>query len=259
VSGHFIFAEGKFCREVDYEPEYYFHGEEINLSVRSYMAGYDLFAPHKVFIWHEYIRDGKKKHWDDHSDWVILDKNSHRHNRELLGIDKLSSGSSIDNVGINIVDDSSDKEIHNDVRSLFEYEKYAGLEFSTRRVHTLTLDKKIPPVSLDDISHKNGLVNYHRMCIDVYKEAFGENDYDVWAVAFVDATGKEIFRQDADADEITRMLSVPFEQDKFVHVWRNFYSETRPVSWVVWPHSKSRDWETRLTGYFPGEDYNDKA
>ena len=44
MSGHFIFADGKFCNEVKYDPTYYFHGEEINLSVRAYMAGYDLFA-----------------------------------------------------------------------------------------------------------------------------------------------------------------------------------------------------------------------
>lgn len=234
ISAHFIFTDGKFCKEVMYDPTYYFHGEEINLAVRAYMAGYDLFAPHKIFIWHEYTRNNKKKHWDDHTNWPELDKVSHAHNRELLGIDN----------------PDSDKILHDNVRSLREYEKYAGLEFSTRRVHRNTIQKKIPPVSLDDTSHDEGLTQYHKMCIDIYRPTFTENDYTLWAVAFEDANGKEIYRQDASADEITRILSIPFEQDKFAHIWRNFYSDTLPVRWVVWPHSASKGWTDRLTGEF---------
>lgn len=234
MSGHFIFADGIFCKEVEYDPTYYFHGEEINLSVRSYMAGYDLFAPHRVIMWHEYTRAGKKKHWDDHSNWSELDKTSHRHNRELFGMD----------------DSDPTKIISNNVRSLRDYEKYAGLEFSTRRPHKLTIQKVIPPVSTDDISHKNGLVNYHRVCIDVYRPTFTENDYTFWAVAIEDAVGKEIHREDVGPEEIVRMLNVPLEMDKFCHIWRNFYSETLPAGWVVWPHSASKGWGERLTGKF---------
>jgi hypothetical protein len=234
MSGHFIFADGKFCKEVQYDPTYYFHGEEINLSVRAYMAGYDLFAPHKSIIWHEYTRNGKKKHWDDHTTWNELDKTSHAHNRELLGIDNSSSR----------------KLLKRNVRSLYDYEKYAGLEFSTRRVHTKTIEKVIPPVSLDDISHKNGLTKFHRMCIDIYRPTFTENDYNVWAVAFEDAAGNEIYRQDALPDEINGILNVPLEQDKFSHIWRNFYADELPVKWIVWPHSVSKGWQERLTGEF---------
>ncbi len=234
ISAHFIFTDGKFCKEVKYDPTYYFHGEEINLSVRAYMAGYDLFAPHKSIIWHEYTRNGKKKHWDDHMTWNELDKTSHAHNRELLGIDN----------------PSSKKLLKGNVRSLYDYEKYAGLEFSTRRVHNKTIEKVMPPVSLDDISHKNGLARFHRMCIDIYRPTFTENDYNVWAVAFEDASGKEIYRQDATPDEINSILNIPLEQDKFSHIWRNFYADELPVRWVVWPHSISKGWQERLTGEF---------
>lgn len=232
MSGHFIFADGSFVQDVPYDPTYYFHGEEINLSVRAYMAGYDLFAPHKTLIWHEYTRNDKKKHWDDHSNWAELDKVSHAHNRELFGIDN----------------PKSTKLLKKNKRTLKDYEKYAGLEFSTRRVHKLTLEKKNPPVSLDDISHKNGLTKYHKMCIDIHKPTFTENDYNAFAVAFEDENGHEFYRQDADIDEIKQVLSVPYEHDKFVHIWRNFYSDKMPVKWVVWPHSESKGWMERLTG-----------
>lgn len=234
VSAHFIFADGKFCKEVVYDPTYYFHGEEINLAVRSYMAGYDLFAPHRTYVWHEYTRNGKKKHWDDHTIWNELDKTSHAHNRELLGIDN----------------PNSKKLLKGNVRTLYDYEKYAGLEFSSRKVHTKTIEKMLPPVSLDDISHKSGLKQYHKMCIDIYKPTFTENDYTFWAVAFEDASGKEIYRRDADPQEIQMLLSIPIEHDQFVHVWRNFYSNTIPVKWIVWPHSAAKGWQDRLTGEF---------
>ena len=47
---------GQWCIEVPYDPDYYFHGEEISLAVRSYTWGYDLFHPHKIIAWHEYTR-----------------------------------------------------------------------------------------------------------------------------------------------------------------------------------------------------------
>ena len=234
VSGHFIFADGKFCQEVPYDPTYYFHGEEINLSVRAYMAGYDLYAPHKSVIWHEYTREGKKKHWDDHSNWGELDRESHKHNRELLGIDNPKSS----------------KLLAKHIRTLKDYEKYAGLEFSTRRAHKNTIDKKLPPISLDDISHKTGLAFYHKMCVDVYRPTFTEDDYTFWAVAFEDKDGNEIYRQDANKEEVQRILSIPVETDKFIHVWRNFYSDEQPVKWIIWPHSEGKGWMERLTGEF---------
>jgi hypothetical protein len=232
ISGHFIFADGIFCKEVEYDPEYYFHGEEINLSVRSYMAGYNVFAPHKSVIWHEYTRRGKVKHWDDHSNWAELNDKSYSHNRNILGIGESNNEKMLDKL----------------VRTLYDYEKYAGLEFSTKRVHKDTLEKKIPPVSLDDISHKSGLVNFHRICIDIYKGEFTEKDYNVFAVAFENEDGVEFFRQDAFGDELTQLLDVPYETDKFVHIWRNFYSDKPPVKWIVWPHSESKGWMKRLTG-----------
>ncbi len=49
-----IFAHGSFCRDVEYDPELYFAGEEINLSVRAYTWGYDFFCPNEDLIWHYY-------------------------------------------------------------------------------------------------------------------------------------------------------------------------------------------------------------
>lgn len=232
MSGHFIFADGIFTQEVMYDPNYYFHGEELNLSVRAYLAGYDLFAPHRTYSWHEYTRDGKKRHWDDHDNWNELDNHAHQHHRMLLGME------------------GKNKKISSNVRSLYDYEKYAGVEFSTRRVHKNTVEHKLAPASLDDISHKNGLLYFNKVCIDIHKLEFTENDYTTWAVALLDANGTEIYRQDANEEEIKQLLNVPYTEDKFLHIWRTFEHQNRPASWVVWPYSKSKGWTRRLTGTF---------
>ena len=68
-SAHFAFTLGIFCKEVQHDPLFYFHGEEITIGVRAFTWGYNLFHPHKVLAWHEYTRQGRTKHWDDDKNW----------------------------------------------------------------------------------------------------------------------------------------------------------------------------------------------
>jgi hypothetical protein len=127
---------------------------------------------------------------------------------------------------------------------------YAGIDFKNRKVHTDTLDKKIPPVSLTEEQHVNNIVNFQKVCIDLYKGLFELNDYTFWAVALEDADGKEIYRKDASAEEIKLIMASSPHTDNFYHVWRYFYSDSVPTTWGVWPHSASSGWLTRLTGKF---------
>ncbi len=57
VSAHFLFTLGAFVNDVPYDPELYFHGEEIMLAIRAFTHGYDLFHPPEHILWHEYTRD----------------------------------------------------------------------------------------------------------------------------------------------------------------------------------------------------------
>ena len=34
--------------------------------------------------------------------------------------------------------------------------------------------------------------------------------------------------------------------DKFVHIWREFEIAEKPYKWTVWPHSKSKQWNTKI-------------
>jgi len=237
-SAHYAFTLGEFSNEVQHNPEYYFHGEEISIAARAFTWGYDLFHPHKVLIWHEYTRKGRTKQWDDDSDWVNKNNHSHLTNRKLFGMDGESQEGHEGKYGFGTV------------RTLREYEEYAGLLFERRAVQQETLDKKYPPnpgidFYGDEETWKSSFAQVFKHCIDVGYSSVPEKDYDFWVVAFHGANDETLFRKDADKSEIQRMMNDP---DGYCKVWREFQTATKPTYWVVWPHSESKGWCDRITG-----------
>ena len=237
-SGHFIFSDGIICKMIPYDPSYYFYGEEISFSVRAFTWGFDLFHPHIPIIWHHYSRRGEKRHWDDHENWSDMDKASFRRNQKLFGMDGFEY-------------DPKEFGIYGfgNVRTLEDYEKYSGVSFKRRAVQKETLDRKLPPNPKYDNEeeYQKSFIGVFKECINIYFDSVPLDDYDFWAVAFEDENGVELYRQDADAEEIKRMKTDP---DKFCRLWRSFNTDVRPYRWIVWPHSKSKDWQERMTGTF---------
>ena len=237
-SAHFCFTLGEFSKEVQHNPEYYFHGEEISIAVRAFTHGYDLFHPHEVLIWHEYTRKGRTKQWDIDKEWVVKNNHSHLVNRKLFGMDGLTQ------------DGHDGKYGFGNIRTLRDYEEYSGLMFSERSVQQYTLDKNDSPNpsilecgGYDNWKKKFAMIFKH--CIDIQYSSIQENDYDFWVVAFHNEANETIYRKDADKDEIARMLNDP---DGYCKVWREFQTTKKPKYWVVWPHSESKGWCERLTG-----------
>lgn len=129
VSGHFFFTIGLHCIEYKYDPNLYFAGDEISLSIRSFTMGYDLFHPHRTLIWHEYTREFRTKHWTDFnvenkesglvsSQWWEMDIESKKRLRQML--QEEDTGIDIGVYGLG------------NVRSHSDYEKYAGIDFTNR-------------------------------------------------------------------------------------------------------------------------------
>jgi hypothetical protein len=239
-SAHFCFTLGQFSKEVQHNPEYYFHGEEISIAVRAFTHGYDLFHPHKAVIWHEYTRKGRTKQWDDDKEWGKKNEYSHLINRKLFGMDgEVQSGhDSIYGFG--------------SIRKLKDYEEYSGLLFSERAVQQYTLDKKNPPnPSIEELggeeNWKKQFAKIFKHCIDVGYHQVPEKDYDFWVVAFHDEIDETLYRKDADKDEINRMMHDP---DKYCKIWREFQTAKKPKYWVVWPHSESKGWCDQIKGSF---------
>lgn len=236
-SAHFAFTLGKFTKEVQHDPDYYFHGEEISIAVRAYTHGYDLFHPNKVVCWHEYTRKGRTKQWDDDKEWGKRNSDCHLKNRKLFGMDGEKQDIDFGKYGFG------------KVRTLKDYEKYAGLSFSKRAIRQDVKDNKPPSEtnqSISDEEFNDSLLSIFKHCIDISYGQVSENDYDFWAVIFKDEHDKDIFRQDAIPDEIHRMKNDP---DGYCKVWREFQTQITPKKWIVWPHSISKGWCEMITGY----------
>ena len=233
-SAHFAFTTGQFCKEVQHDPQYYFHGEEISVAVRAYTHGYDLFHPHKIVAWHEYTRKGRTKHWDDHTG----NESCHKRNRVLFSMD----GEDYNTIDWGIYGFGK-------VRTLRDYEKYAGLHFGKRAVQQETLDKKYPPNNFakykTEQEWEKSFTRVFKHCIDIQVGQAPEKDYEYWVVAFHDDKDETLFRKDADINEINNMMKDP---DGYCKVWREFQTTSKPNYWVVWPYSKSKGWCDRITG-----------
>jgi len=238
-SAHFTFTTGSFCHEVPYDPHYYFHGEEINMAVRAFTHGYDLFHPPKVVVWHEYTRQYRTKHWDDHTaekqvatPWTTRNDESHRRNRVLFGME---TG-----------DIDFGKYGFGTARTLRDYEDYAGISFRLRLAQEYTLRNEPPPnpvVYRTDQEWRDHCIKEFWTRIRLRRADVPDaDDCDFWYVGVHDRHGGELFRNDLTPAQIEDILQQP--EPHFIFTYR---SSLRAHSWTVWPHSKSKGWLTKIT------------
>jgi hypothetical protein len=235
-SAHFCFTLGQFSHEVQHNPEYYFHGEEISIAARAYTWGYDLFHPHIPVVYHEYTRKGRTKQWDDDKTWGQKNTHSHLTNRKLFGMDGETQEGHDGPYGFG------------SVRSLRDYEKYAGILFGKRSVQKETLDKEYPPNTYNFETEEEWINSFSQIfkhCIDIGLSQVPETDYDFWVVAFHKENGETLFRKDVDKNEIIRLKG---DKDGYCKIWREFLTTEKPSYWVVWPHSESKGWCDKIEG-----------
>lgn len=122
ISGHFIFADGAFVKDVPNDPRIYFTGEEITMALRAFRQGYDVYAPHLTLVWHQYGREGRGLHWDDHPGNEITEAWWARDLRSRKVVDGILRPG-------NQYDDALTP------RTLAEFEHACGLRFNTLEVH----------------------------------------------------------------------------------------------------------------------------
>ena len=236
VSGHFFFTLGRHCEEYRYDPELYFAGDEISLSIRSYTLGYDLFHPHRTVLWHEYTREGRVKHWTDHTEnnkplvglsWHERDAISKKRLRKMLR----EEDNDADVTGYDL----------GTVRSHGDYERYAGIDFAGRRLQQAALRGDDPPCRYEnDAQWKAGFGRDYRLALQWKIEELEPCD-DCHFVYFgvEDGAGKVLYRYDAppESPEARRQTNARAVE---------FRAESTPEKLVVWPVSKSRGWLKRV-------------
>jgi hypothetical protein len=246
-SAHFCFVDGDFAVNVQHDPEYFFHGEEISLAVRAFTHGYDLFHPHKVIAWHEYTRKGRTKIWDDHTtpeknkgnvklDWVERNDLCHRRNRILFGMD----GEDPNQIDFG-------KYGFGTERTLREYEEYAGISFKYRGVQQKTLDREPPPNNYEYENEEEWRESFCRsndVRIIFHKNEITEevDDYDFCYVGAHDDSDDEIYRKDLSGSELKNHL-----KNEWVDYRLIFLSNRIPKTFTVWPHSTSKGWLNKIT------------
>ena len=230
-SAHFAFTLGQFSKEVQHDPQMYFHGEEISIAVRAYTHGYDLFHPHKIIAYHEYTRKGRTKQWDDDPEWGQKNNASHLRNRTLFGMDGECSPCTKNSFG---------HYWFGTERTLEQYEAYAGISFKKRAVQQYTLDNKLAPnpVIEDPIEYDQSFLQRFKHCIDVGFDSVPYDDYEFWAVIFEDKDGNLISRKDADKEEIKRLKN---DSEGYCKIWREYYGPN-PHKYIVWPYSTEHGW-----------------
>ncbi len=236
LSAHFLFAPGSFVRDVPYDPELYFTGEEITMAVRAYTHGYDLFHPHRMIAWHEYTRAYRAhKHWTDHDGgqagepaWYDRDRAS------LAKVEAFLAQPTAGPLGLGTA------------RTFAEYEAYAGVDIAARRAQEYTRAGYEPPNPPADPGWAQRIRSYALdLAIDTARLPAGVDDYHFWYVGVHDETGREIVRQDLDREGVRRALAAGAAQ-AIVHV--EFETDRVPVSWTVWPVSDARGWLERFDG-----------
>ena len=236
LSGHFCFARNSWAKEIRHDPDIYFSGEEINLTVRSYTHGYDMFHPHKLVIWHSTMREERSGilKWDDDSklgvDWYYKQEYARKKIRCLFRVEQ---DPNINLTGYDL----------GTVRTLHDYEKYAGVNFSRRAVQQYTVDNKYPPNPYieNDVLWEQSCVESYYNVITVNKSMFAETDYTFMIIAFDDETGTGINTKRIEGHEIQK-----FNNGENIHYEEFFLSHIKPVRLVFWAFSKSKGWAERI-------------
>jgi hypothetical protein len=212
VSGHYFFTTGYHCNEYKYDPDLYFAGDEIALSVRSYTMGYDLYHPHKCVVWHHYGRNDRIKHWGDHNvsnkdngtiekTWMERDTYSKQRIRQLLGEE--DSGIDLGIYGLG------------NKRTLQDYERYCGFDFKNRRIQKSAIDGIDPPLIFNNEQDwnrgfkKSTLVNISFNCTEILENL---NSLVIFKLELISLDKKVIYTENISKNSILKDYTLPIKK-----------------------------------------------
>jgi hypothetical protein len=229
LSGHFCFARTEWAREVKHDPDIYFSGEEINLTVRSYTHGYDMFHPHKLVVWHSTMREERSGmlKWDDDAklgvDWWNRQNTARAKIRQLFRVED----NGYDLTGYDL----------GTARTIEDYETYAGVNFKNRSVQKYTLDNQYPPNQIDSPWSKSF---YH--LVTIHKNELPANDYASILIAFDDENGIGVHTKTIEGHQLESFMNgTPIHYEEFFP-----YFDKDPKRMVAWAYSKERGWAERI-------------
>ena len=236
LSGHFAFGPNQWAKDVRHDPNIFFAGEEINLTIRSFTHGYDLFHPHRVVIWHATMREERagKLVWDDQnkrgdSTWYTGNDKARARIRMLLQVE--------DN-GIDLGPYTLGTK-----RTVRDYEKYAGIHFAKKSFQKYTKENYFPPNPPHDSDEEweDSFMHSFYHLVNVDRHELPGDDYESILIAFDDENGNGIHSTSIDGDRLKR-----FMQGQSIHYEEMFLTDQKPSRFVAWAVSKTRGWAERI-------------
>ena len=118
IASGFLWAPAGWLSEVLADPYIYF-GDEPPITVRAWTHGWDLFHPARAVCTHNYQPDSRPRHWADFpKGWYHFEKVAQTRCAQLFGWEPGGSALGIYGLG--------------HVRSLAEFEQWAGVDFAAR-------------------------------------------------------------------------------------------------------------------------------
>ena len=254
LAAGFLFTLGEFVEEVPYDPQLYFFGEEISMTLRAFTSGFDLFHPVEQVVWHDYMRTYAVRHWDNHNTPDATEGSDARRNFQLL--DRISRAKIVQQLqGPALAEGQSvgGRFGLGSARSRKEYEQYAGISFALRQIQDYTRFAYEPPnPALPD----DWPDHIHRWLVRIIVEpaslppaAF--EDAGFWVVAIQDEEEREIHRRDWTKQELEGVTD-PAVQNVLL---AEMQSGVVPARWSIWPFSRTRGWLYKIVGEFHDDDF----
>jgi len=162
IAAGMFFCEGKCIKEVPYDPNLpnLFVGEEILHSARVWTAGYDIYSPTEVTVYHLYTRSDQPHVWDDKKSFD--DTDAFNKAKEILGFKDEFMKPVSTHVTENIEHYGLGQK-----RTIQEFFEFAGIDPVNKTIYKNFCPKphEIPPVA--GIPKPEGFVN------EPVKEGFG--------------------------------------------------------------------------------------
>jgi hypothetical protein len=124
ISAALLFSTGQWVKDVPYDSNLYFQGEEGSLALRSFTNGYDLYNPNKFVIWHlKYHFPDRKRHWNTF-DQDVINQLSLKSN---IKYQKIINGEYLGNK-----------------RTMLDWELYSGISYTNKTAKPEAYDGEIP-------------------------------------------------------------------------------------------------------------------
>ena len=169
IAAGYLFAPAGVIEDAPYDPHIYFQGEEITLAARLWTHGWDLFTPNRHVIYHDYTRRPEKtRHWEDNTNWAMLNERSERRVRRLLSGIPLGPEDETDETFVEFK-----RYGLGAARSLAEYEDFCGVRFRTGEIDSDRLASALDPGDPDQAAKRR------RVFTSIWKRRDWANDESV--------------------------------------------------------------------------------